>query len=49
MSIFKLEGATLTPSVEDPNKMYMDHDGTRYIFEDGVCIGWYRPNLGRVL
>lgn len=49
MSYFNLKGATLIPSAENPNKAYMEHDGIRYIFEDGVYIGWYRPELGRVL
>lgn len=49
MSIFELNGATLTPSAISPNKTYLDLDGIRYIFEDGVYVGWYRPELGRVL
>lgn len=49
MSYFDLKGATLTPSAEDPNKHYMDHNGIRYVFENGVYVNWYRPELGRVL
>ena len=49
MTIFNLERATLIPSAEEPNKMYLEHCGIRYIFEDGKYTGWYRPELGRVL
>lgn len=49
MSIIKLEGATLIPSADDPYKMYLERGDIRYIFEDGVYVGWYRPELGRVL
>lgn len=49
MFIFKLEGATLIPSAEEPNKMYLEKGDIRYIFEDGKYTGWYRPELDRVL
>ena len=49
MSIIKLEGALMIPSATEPNKMYVEHNGIRYIFEEGKYVGWYRPELGRVL
>lgn len=49
MSVIKLDGATLIPSAEDPNKTYLEVGSIRYIFEDGVCIGWYNPELSRVV
>lgn len=49
MSYFDLKGATLIPSAEEPNKMYLEHGDIRYIFDEGKYIGWYRPELGRVL
>lgn len=48
MSILKLNNATLIPSAENPNKTYLELGDIRYIFEDGVYVGWYRPELGRV-
>ena len=49
MNYFKLDGATLIPDAENPNKMYLEHDDKRYIFEEGKYVGWYRPELGRVV
>lgn len=49
MSILKLEGATLIPSAENPNKMYLERGDIRYIFENVEYVGWYRPELGRVV
>ena len=49
MFIPKFDNATLIPSAEDPNKTYLEVGSIRYIFEDGVYVGWYRPELGRVL
>lgn len=49
MFVMNLTGATLIPSAEDPNKMYLERGDIRYIFENGEYVGWYRPELGRVL
>jgi hypothetical protein len=49
MFILKLEKATLIPSATEPNKSYLEVGDIRYIFEDGVYVGWYRPELGRVV
>lgn len=49
MIILNLENATLIPSANDPSKTYMELGDIRYIFEDGVYVGWYRPELGRVV
>ena len=49
MVIFDLKNATLIPDAENPNKMYLEHGDVRYIFEEGTYVGWYRPELGRVV
>lgn len=49
MNILKLEKATLIPSAYDPTRTYLEVGDIRYIFEDGVYVGWYRPELGRVV
>ena len=49
MSILNLKDAFLIPSAENPNKMYLERGDIRYIFENGVYIGWYHPELGRVV
>lgn len=49
MSILNLTNATLIPSAEDPNKMYLEDGDFRYIFENGVYVGLYRPELGVVI
>ena len=45
----RLAGATLIPDAQNPNKMYLEHDNIRYIFEEGKYIGWYHPELDRVV
>ena len=47
--IFDLVNAILIPDAANPNKMYLCRGGIRYIFEEGKYVGWYEPELGRVL
>ena len=49
MKIINMSGAFLIPSGGDPNKMYLEHGAIRYIFENGIYAGWYRPELDRVV
>ena len=43
MNIENLKNATLIPSVEDPNKMYLCIGDIRHVFEEGKYVGWYHP------
>ena len=49
MKIKNLTGATLITSAYDPTKTYLEIGDIRYIFEDGAYIGWYHPELDRVV
>lgn len=46
---FDLSGATLISDATNPNKMYLENGDIRYIFEEGKYIGWYHPELDRVV
>ena len=34
---------------EDPHTKYVELDGVRLIFRDGLLVGWYDPRLDEVL
>lgn len=36
-------------SCEDPTRIYFCLFGRRFIFENGKYIGWYHPNLNKVV
>lgn len=45
-----IRDATLLPDCESPIRFYLETSPTsRYIFENGSCIGWYNPNLDSVI
>ena len=31
------------------NKYYIEFDGIRLVYEDDKLVGWYEPNLDRVV
>lgn len=31
------------------NKFYLEFDGIRLVYEDDELVGWYEPNLDRVI
>lgn len=42
--------ATLLSDCESPNRFYLEvSPNCRYIFEDGTCVGYYDPSLGKIL
>ena len=43
------ENATLVQDCENPNKFYLCGLGRRHIFEDGKYVGWYNPELSKVV
>ena len=36
-------------SYEDPTRIYICLFGWRFIFEEGKYVGWYHPNLSKVV
>ena len=36
-------------SCEDPTHIYICLFGWRFIFEEGKYVGWYHPNLSKVV
>ena len=44
-----LKNATLMQDCENPKKFYLCVEDWRYIFEEGNYVGWYHPELNKVV
>ena len=44
-----LKNATLIQDCENPKKLYLCVEDRRYIFEEDNYVGWYHPELNKVV